>query len=628
VLAGNRGVVVVLASAVLLAGFGTAPAWAGTVDRAFSDTNAEPTPAAALLELQAQTSICKVGSAAAAAKAGLKLPSEAKALSAATALLSKHSSRATIDALLSSSKLKHAGFATAGLAGLAKAQPGVSLVGFLAAHKHDPSDPLPLLDAAAMLSSMGEQPQALALLDAAARLPASDAPLGISVRALIDNASGVAMFRLGRFSQAEAEFEAASGVPALPQAKRNLAAALLCQGQAQAAVTPYLAGEYSDPVQTEAATSTTASNVTPSPDTALDLSKGVPGTLPALTIPQTAADGAASAAQLASDSDSANSESTQDLDQGDTDAAFLSGGSLTDTRDNSIVTLWTQWPTDEPDLDALYAKILADHAAMLALTTQLGQSDISALGACDFTGAAQQACLAQCDSTVEANHATWLPQATAYDTDERAWASALYMFSTGLASNVTNQSIITGLSLLANGFMLEYYGGELLDISALPQVEAGVASDGCNSSAGTDAGESGTGSTPPAAPCPAGLSAVKFALNLAFVSISVDCDSVTVGASDGEGLGPAGSLSFNYHTGALTAFIGAQAGFTVDANTKLAVTGGAYITWDYLGNVTDVGLQASGPSLSSDWGNISFETEDVGDLKVSLAPELLGQPSP
>jgi hypothetical protein len=51
-----------------------------------------------------------------------------------------------------------------------------------------------------------------------------------------------------------------------------------------------------------------------------------------------------------------------------------------------------------------------------------------------------------------------------------------------------------------------------------------------------------------------------------------------------------------------------------------------YITWDYKGNVTDVGVQASGPSLSSDWGNISFETDDAVELKMSLAPELLGQP--
>ena len=165
----------------------TAQARAGTLDRALSDTDSTPTAAAAQSALRAQEAVCRVGH-----PGHVLVPDTSSALAGSIGLLAAHSSTGRVKALLAGGALGRDTDVAVSLSGLAKGQPDGALVGFLAAHQNDPSDPLPLLNAAVTLSAVGRQPDALALLNAAQRLPSAGvATLGIPVGALIDNAHGV-----------------------------------------------------------------------------------------------------------------------------------------------------------------------------------------------------------------------------------------------------------------------------------------------------------------------------------------------------------------------------------------------------------------------------------------------------
>jgi hypothetical protein len=636
----SRAVALVLASASLFGLLGAASAHAGSVDRAFSDTSSAPTPSAALTSLDAQRSVCRVGRSG---NGRLVLPSLSRALATARGVLSSDSSRAKLAALLDSSSLARGRGDTVGLAGLAKGKPGVALLGFLAAHQRDPSDPLPLLDAAVILSSLGHQLDALALLAGAERLAAPGAQVGVSVRALIDNARGVALFRLGRLSQATEQFRVSSGLASSFSApERNLAAALLCRGHAQEAVTPYIDSTYTDPVQSEPPPSGSPSggDELPNPNTALDLSQGIPGTLPTLKIPQTAEAGAASQPLFESLHDADFTLGEQEEVQGDGEAgqaafAALKSRTLTGQRDYGIWQLWEDWATDDSALDALLAKTQGDFTTMESVQNQLGNSDNAAQAQCvQLFGSAQQQCLQECGATAAGNHATWLPQEVAYNQDERAFASAIYMYATGLASNLTNPAMIAGITEQARGLMIAIYAGELGEIWNFTSWELGLTSPSdldCFSTQGDAASDNGMTDTPPAQPCPPALSAVKFGLKLGIFNATINCDAITISASDGGPISPYVSAKYKFKDGSITALVGAKAGLPIDPDagdkSKLSATGGVYVTWDAKGNVTDVGLKVSGPSLGTTVGANTVGTADAETLEVSLAPYLLPPPS-
>jgi len=632
----SRVATLVLTSVWLWGLLGAASAHAGSVERAFSDTRSAPTPSAAATFLEGQTSVCRVGRPA---RGHLVLPSLPRALAAALRVLSAHSSSAKLAALLTGPTLAHGRGGSVGLAGLAQGQPGVALLGFLAAHRRNPSDPLPLLDAAVMLSSLGHQPEALALVNAAGRLRAPGAQAGISVKALIENARGVALFRLGRFGEATGQFRSAFALSSrFAQPKSNLAAALLCEGRVQQAVTPYVESTYTDPVQSEPPTGGASSGgeELPVPGTALDLSQGVPGVLPTLKIPQTAEAGAASEPLFESLKNTDFAQGEQEAGHGAGVAAMaafaaLQSHTLTGQRDFAIWQLWEHWKEDSPALGALYAKTHADFSAMEALQQQLGEQDQLALDPCvsEF-GSARQSCLRQCGATAAGNHAAWLPQEVAYNQDERAFASELYKYATGLASNLTNAQIIAGITQQARGLMIAVYApelGEIWNFTSWEQGLAGLSELDCFSAPGAAAGDNGMTETPAAIPCPPALSAVKFGLKFGVFNITINCDAVDVAASDGEPISPYVSVKYKFKDGSITALVGAKAGLPLDPDSedksKLSVKGGVYMTWNSEGKLTDVGVKVSGPGLGSSVGPNTVGTADAETAEKSFAQYLL-----
>ncbi len=636
---GSRIVVLVLASTWIWAAVGAGAARAETIERAFSDTNSAPTPTAALTLLQGQAGVCP---ARRQAHGRLNLPSLSSALTQALRLLSSHSSSAKLEALLAGSTFADGRAEVTALAGLAKGQPAVALLAFLAAHRRDPGDRLALLDTAVMLSSLGRQPAALALADAAGKGSAAATPEGISLQALVDNARGVALFRLDRFSEAAGQFRSSSALAArFAQPRANLAAALLCLGDAQQAVTPYIESTYVDPVQSERPTSTSpaAANQPPTPETALDLSQGVPAQLPTLKIPQSAEAGAASATRFETLKNDNFAQGEQESIAGDREAgtaalAALQTRTLTGQRDFAVWQLWEHWAEDNPSLDALYARTQADFPAMEALERELGESDQDALDPCvsEF-GSAKTSCLKACASTAAGNHAAWLPREVAYNHDQQAFAAALYTYATAIASNLSNPQLIAGITQQARGTMIAVFAGELGEIWNFSSWEAGLTSiseDNCFSP-GEPAGVEGSAQTPAANPCPPALKAVKFGLKLGVFSIAINCDAVDVGASDGEPVSPYVSLKYKFSGGDVTAFVGAKAGLPLEPGTedksKLSVKGGVYMTWNAEGTMTDVGVKVSGPSLGSSAGSNTVSTSDAAEIKVSLAQYLLPPPS-
>jgi tetratricopeptide (TPR) repeat protein len=630
-------------ASVLVGLLAAAPASATSVDRAFSDTSSVPTPSLALSTLLAEKSICEVD----APGGRLVVPSLQAALATAESVLSSRGSPGKLDALLAGNGLTSGGGSAVGVAGLAQGQPGVALLGFLAAYEHDRTDPLPLLDAAVMLSSLGHQPQALALLGAAEKLPGrGETVLGVSVQASIDNAHGVALFRLAQFAGAEAQFKAALSLsPNFSPAERNLAGALLCRGQAQEAVTPYRDSIYVDPEQSQPASAATSSGETPPvPGDALDLSHGVAGTLPALTIPVTADDGADSAGDIATDNTDAYNEGTQADQASSQDAVALSAdqaklgfkgaGLLTIDFEDEVLGLWNDWQTNQPDLAALYAKVQADYAAQTASNSPIAAlsaqvADI--LNSCAQLPTGNQQCVQQqCWPAVEEGHAEWLPQIQSYDSDVRAFASAVYKYATAVASNVTNADEIAAITMAGRGLMFGAYDGELSVLTVMTGDESDWQIECSPPAAGSAAGDNGMTDTPAAAPCPPGLSAVKIQFKFAVevfevpvkFDLKVNCDAVEIGVSLPGPISPYGSVKYKFSDGSISVFAGGKGSTDVLENVTSSAKVGVYVDFASDGYPTDIGVQASAGGLSGSWDELGVSTKDAVSDKISLAPYL------
>lgn len=600
---------------------GGAPARAGSVQHALSDTDAAPTPSSAALTLSAlkRTTCAKRPTARRPHPPALRA-----AIRNATLLLTRRTSARKVAAILGARR----GGNVLGLAGVSGAKPGIALAGFLSLHALRPRNPLPLLDAAVILSRLGRQPEALALLDAAQRLPGGAPASGIDTGALIDNARGVALFRLGRLSDAATLFRSASRrSPQLPQPKRNLAAALLCLGRAQEAVKPYIDG------------------TPPAPGDALDLSQGVAGTLPALKIPVSADSGADSDALLHAAFDRTSDQAAQAFQQatkligqlGAEQAPLLAAHRLlTIRRTDAIIGLSNNWKSNRPDLAALYAKVEADAAHMQsispgdAVSARIQDIHNRCITTGGTTAAIKQCQLAQCGPAVRGAHADWFPQAQAYDADVRAWAAEFYRYKSALASNLKSATAGGVITVAARQMMLVAYQGELLAVSGMAGFDE-LYRDCLNAAdPSQSAGDDGTLAAPDAPACPPALAAVKVSFSIAVPTepptvfgFSVSCEDVGIDVSLPTPITPYGSLKYNFANGSTTAFVGVKGGFDLGTDVKASAKGGVYMTWDGSGNPTDCGIRVSSPSITGKWGDVKVGNAQEPKIEVSLADYLL-----
>ena len=178
---------------------------------------------------------------------------------------------------------------------LATGKPAGALAALLRAHQLKPADPVPLIDAAALMSDAGKGNEALAFLAAAQRLrlPRTH-PFGIDWRAVIAANRGQALIVLHQYAQAQAALRSAlRTAPLLTEADQNMAVAFDCQGKHASAQKFLVAG-----VARQAFPPTDYIEQTPGdpygqldPAEVLDITQGQQLTLENLKLPQSITEG-------------------------------------------------------------------------------------------------------------------------------------------------------------------------------------------------------------------------------------------------------------------------------------------------------------------------------------------------
>ena len=155
----------------------------------------------------------------------------AKALSDVQAQLDQYATPQERAAFLNSGFAKNAADAASLIFGaLGAGSAWGAIEAALRVQQLDPHDAGPLISLAGLVGPAGMPEDALAMLDAAAKLPAqSPAPMGIGIKAVADNNRGLALLLLGYPGMATGYFQKAlQKAPELSEARLNLDAAQQC----------------------------------------------------------------------------------------------------------------------------------------------------------------------------------------------------------------------------------------------------------------------------------------------------------------------------------------------------------------------------------------------------------------
>jgi hypothetical protein len=622
-----------LAAILMLAASGAAhPASAGgPPSQVYSLSNVDqvPTAATALVTLNGQRGACSNGLPGRVPKP----QTETVTFVEARAALGRSG---VVDRVLGSAQLKPRGAGDrVAFAGLARGKGGVALLGFLAEAASDPTNPLPFLNAGVVASRLGAQQAAWGLLDAAARRRNPDRePMGIDVQALIANARGVVLFRLHHFSQAETLFRTAvAREPLLAEARRNLAASLLCQGKVGAAIRPYELSLRRDPgIDDAKASRPKAADVVPVPGQALDLSHGVQGKLPKLKIPQTSDAGAASASALETarrNADEAELEAEENSSRLSLQVAkALRGKATALVYVTSINALLVDWQADRPDLGAAYDEVKADGQKLLDDYRSFWLGPYAAVEQeCSSkpTHAEREQCeQTDCAAAVAGAHASWLPDANAAQADVDAWASRFYEYATALAANLKTPAAGQTDTEVARSLMYAAYSAYLVTpVANWAQSEEDAARHACGPSNGDDVAETDPADLVPTLSCPDSLKTVKFGISIGLFGISLNCESISVeGSALPSAISPFASLQYKFFEGTTTAFVGAKAGVPLDPLFAGKLKAGAYVTFDGSGTATDCGVRVTAEAGAKQ-GPISFGPTVGLKYEVSMADALL-----
>jgi len=182
----------------------------------------------------------------------------AQALSAARARREKDTTAAQRAALATSPMARSVrSLQGVAAAAVADGRPTAALTAMLLAQEKAPKDPAILVSLAGLLARMGMPQEALALLDAADRMPgALPSPMGINGRAIALNNRGYALLLLKRWADAEPPLRKAMELaPLLSEASKNLALAMAELGKPDEAKRVLYFGVFRSRGQTESAAS-------------------------------------------------------------------------------------------------------------------------------------------------------------------------------------------------------------------------------------------------------------------------------------------------------------------------------------------------------------------------------------
>lgn len=565
-----------------MAGLAPAPAWAGSLDAAgttivaFSDLHQSPFSAVAQSDLSALHSTDCAGRG----DRGPKLSLSA-ALKLARKLVNGDSHGHGLSAFSHSSEGRAEKRSLASAAGaIGAGRPAAGLAALLRAHQLAPRDPVPLIDAAPLLSEAGKGRAALALLSAAGRLKAPKThPFGISWKAVTDNNRGQALLATHQYGPAEKALKAArQAAPLLSEAEQNLSLAYDCTGKKSQATQMMFLGvrrqQFAARDYVEKSPEDPFGQLDQAPG--LDTSRGTKLTLPTFRYPKTMTEGVR------------QRDAYQNIQ--------------TDLVSNQLPALRAQ---ESSDSTRLYRRLEKGPAITLRRTEDIlasagdgayeprlmklahRASELQGeMGVLQSRGEGQVGCV---NSGL---HGQWLSDLKAYDTAERSYAVGIYKFETAIAANLKNG--------LAHRVALEsaHVGAEeelyFINNAALNLAEYDSI---CGSSnGGQENPESGKVKTPASPACPTGIEGPGLTINLVVFAFSVDCEQVKARLTVGEGwLNAFVTASHNFRDGSSTIFAGPQVGVGVKAGPfsgGAAARGGVYVTFGSDGSFQDMGLRA------------------------------------
>jgi hypothetical protein len=538
------------------------------------------------------------------------VPSLSSALAAARRFVAAHSKGSARHKLDNSSFGRHEHRAEAfASAALLDQRPQAALEALLDAHHSAPHDPLPLVDAAPILTEAGLPRDALAFVAAASSLKAErHPPLGIDVKALALNNKGDALLALGRFKQAgKALRQALHRAPLLTEADINLAAADLCAGKPKSAGTFLAAGgrrQNFDEVQDAGTPPSQREN--PPASEVFDLSQGISGAqLPDLPYP----------------SDPTQAPSYYDFYFNDQSPKFQNETQAIAAEGNQLGNQRRAHP-----LNALTDRRTIQ--IMGAISNAEADPALKPLADAYYTARAQ----------VDQFNANYDPYVSCYATSRhtqykglqqqlsqavRDFYTAWYRHVTGLEANlkdpISHAIAANAIRHSANA----YFGNDLLERAEQWVFYEFGERNTCYTPAATSPQDPAALSTPPAAKCPEKLmEVVNFAASfIPGADVSFDCEKVTIEVSTEGVLGAFGRATLN-RKGEVTIFGGPKASVSVRGLGSATFQDGIYVRFDSSGNVSDVGgrVEHSESGLITAGDSMDFSIAGVNPVAAVLGP--------
>ena len=597
---------VVLMAVLLVAA--PAPARAARFDsglRAFSDGAPLSTAAELATTLQSERAqLC------AFTRGPTKVPSLSSALAAARKFVAAHSSGKARHKLDHSAfgQHEHRAEAFASVA-LLDQRPQAALEALLDAHHSAPHDPLPLVDAAPILTEAGLPRDALAFVAAASKLHGErHPPLGIDVKALALNNKGDALLALGRFKQARKVLhQALHRAPLLTEADTNLAAADLCTGTPKSAALFLAAGgrrQNFDEVK-DAATPPYQKERPPASQI-FDLSQGKSGAkLPDLPYP----------------SDATKAPSFYNFYYNDQQPKFQHEIEANNAENNQLHN-----QRDAHPLNALTSKRTGQ--IMTAIFTAeadpalkpLADAYVKARDRADqFTASYNP--YVSCYATN--HHGTYLVLQQHLSQALRKFYPAWYRHVTGLEANLKDPISHAFAANTIRSYANSYFGADLLERAEPWVLYEYNEKNTCYTPAGASPQEPDKLSTPAAAKCPEKLmEVVNFAASfIPGADVSFDCEKVTIEVSTESVIGAFGRVTLT-GKGEVTIFGGPKASVSVRGLGSATFQDGVYVRFDSSGNVSDVGgrVEHSESGLINSGDSMDFSLAGVNPVAAALGP--------
>jgi tetratricopeptide (TPR) repeat protein len=478
---------------------------------------------------------------------------------------------------------------------IGKANPGGALAALLLAYKQQPAESRHLENAGVVAVSVGYPQEALALFAQAERLPVTlDPEMGIDRTATMLNNRAYALIRLGRYSDAIPLLRTAIGrEPLLNEAQRNLAVALTCLGQFSQAGTALRAGQrrsqlhdLGDPDKAQSY----------DPTQVFDLSHGQPVKLPDISYPNTLEEAAGAAAKFQSEWHSREDLSKQLLAERDSAPPIARHSPLTIIRIFNIEGLAGDL-RGTPEVARLYDAGQVSYKAAVDADKSWFDASASQAASCMASGGDFTKCEETwCTSNLPEGHREWLAAIKKSDADLRAWANAYSRFATGLASNLADPGAHQWVLADTQYQLMVAYALQIDEASVWIEAVAGLKGT-CYDQITDAPAETKDGGKAAAITCSGAVGGANFSLDLELFTITVSCEEIGIEAEAPElegGLAEAGnfaSVSYKFKRGSTTLFVGAYAKTREIGGLSSSAHGGAYLTWDNQGNVTDVGVR-------------------------------------